>query len=112
MQRIQQVSRGTERFFFGRDGLFPYRTIGIIRIDQAQVIRCYGHTEQFERLVHPLFLFGGQGNVFTQLFQVDDPVPYLPFPVVPLLIGHLGEQLFSSAFFHMFFLLITKHIVR
>ena len=78
------------------DALTADGVMGIIGIDKAQVIRRDGHAQGLEGLFNALFLLSGQAHVFLELIKSLDAVFHLPFPIVPLFVGDIGKQLFSS----------------
>ena len=96
MQWVEQVGSSLMCLGASGDALLAHGVMRIIGVDKAQVIRSDSHAQGGEGLFHALFLLGSEADVFLQVLECLDAVLHLPFPVVPLLIGHIGKQLFSS----------------
>ena len=84
----------------GGDSLKPHGVPGVAGLNQGQVIGGDGHTQGAQAGLDALFLFGGQLDVFFQVLQGLDAVFNLPSPVVPLLIGDVGEQFSTARYIH------------
>ena len=102
VQRVEQVGSGLVCLKPSGDALTAHGIVWVIGIDQTQVVGCDSHAQGGEGLLHALFLLGGKAHIFLEFFKCLDAVFHLPLPVVPLLVGDFGKELFSSRFSHNF----------
>ena len=100
VQRVVEVGGGDVALFAGGDGLATDGVVGVVGVDKTQIIRRDGHTELGQSFLDTFGLFRGEGEILAQLFVGLDTILDLPFPVVPLFVGNLREQLFSAVDFH------------
>ena len=70
----------------------------IVGIDQRQIVRRDGHTQAAQRFFHPHLLLFGQSKMLLELIQSFDAVGYLPMPIIPLFLGHIGKGTESPGF--------------
>ena len=91
MQRVEQVGSGLMGLGTGGNALTADGIVGIIGIDEAQVIRSDGHAQGLEGLLDALFLLSGKAHVFLELLECLDAVLHLPLPVIPLLVGNFRK---------------------
>ena len=96
VQRVEKVGTGLMSLKTSGNALLAHWVVGVIGIDEAQVVRSDCHAQSREGLFHALFFLSGKADVLLQVLESLDAVLYLPFPVVPLLIGNIGKELFSS----------------
>ena len=75
--------------------------MGIVEVDQGEVIRRDRHAKLAQRCLDALFLLGSQGHVFFEVFQRFNAVLNLPMPVVPLRIGYVLKHTVGSALSHI-----------
>jgi len=69
---------------------------GIVQIDQGQVVGGNSHAQLAQGLADALFLIGSQGHVLLQILNRLSAVGDLPMPVVPQILGNVGEQTVAS----------------
>jgi len=69
---------------------------GIVQIDQGQVVGGNSHAQLAQSLADALFLIGSQGHVLLQILNRLSAVSDLPMPVVPQILGNIGEQTVAS----------------
>ncbi|KLU60630.1 hypothetical protein CEB3_c30130 [Peptococcaceae bacterium CEB3] len=74
----------------GRDRLAANRAAGIVRVDQAGIIRGDCHAEIFQTLIYPRLGSICQRHDLLQLFDRHDPMGHLRMPVVSLFIRDLS----------------------
>ena len=74
--------------------------IGIVRVDEREIIRGDSHAQRAEALCYALFLLGSELDVFFEILEGLNAVLDLPFPVVPQLVGNIGEKAVLPAFIH------------
>ena len=101
VQRIGVFIGGKLKLMLGRYGLLTDGVVGIVKIDKGKVIRGDGHAQPAQRSLYAFFFFFGKGYVFLKVLKSFYAVLYLPFPIVPLFIGHVQEQAVFPAFPHL-----------
>ena len=69
---------------------------GIVQIDQGQVVGGNSHAQLAQSLADALLLIGSQGHVLLQILNRLSAVGDLPMPVVPQILGNIGEQTVAS----------------
>ena len=100
VQGVQQVGVGLMQLLGGGDGLQTDGIMGITGLDQGQVVGGDGHAQGAQAGLDAFLFLGGQLDVLLQIFQSLDTVLDLPVPVIPLLIGHVGEQDLTAGLYH------------
>ena len=100
VQGIQQVGVGLVQLLGGGDGLQTDGIMGITGLDQGQVVGGDGHAQGAQAGLDAFLFLGSQLDVLLQIFQSLDTVLDLPVPVIPLLIGHVGEQDLTAGLYH------------
>ena len=100
MQGVQQVGSGLMQLGPGGNGLFADGVVGVVGVDQGEVVGGDGHAQSAEAGLDALLLLGSQRDVFFQVLQGLNAVFDLPSPVVPLGVGDVGEQLCAAGNFH------------
>ena len=108
MQRVGILIGGELKLMLGGDSLLADRIVGIVKIDEGEIVRGYGHAQPAQSSLYALFLFFGKGDVLLEVLKSFNAVFNLPFPIVPLLVGHVQEQTVFPAFPHFGFLLFIK----
>ena len=68
----------------------------IVQIDQGQIVGGNSHAQLAQRLADTLLLIGGQGHILLQVLNRLSAVGDLPMPVVPQILGNIGEQTVAS----------------
>ena len=68
----------------------------IVQIDQGQIVGGNSHAQLAQRLADTLLLIGGQGHILFQVLNRLSAVGDLPMPVVPQILGNIGEQTVAS----------------
>ena len=100
VQGVQQVGVGLMQLLGGGDGLQPDGIVGIAGLNQGQVVGGDGHAQGAQAGLDAFLFLGSQLNVLLQILQGLDAVLDLPVPVVPLLVGDVGEQDFTARLYH------------
>ena len=100
VQRVQQVGAGLMQLLGGGDGLQPDGIVRIAGLNQGQVVGGDGHAQGAQAGLDAFLFLGSQLNVLLQILQGLDAVLDLPVPVVPLLVGDVGEQDFTARLYH------------
>ena len=100
MKGVKLVLGSLIKLCRGRNALTTNGIIGIVRVDEGEIIGSDRHAERAEAFRNTLFLLGSQGDVFFEIFKSFDAVCNLPMPIVPKLIGNIGEQTVLPAFIH------------
>ena len=96
VQRVEQVGTRLMCLQSRRYALTADGVVRVVGVDQTQIIGSDGHAERLERLFHAFLLLSRQADVFLQFVEGFYSVSYLPFPVVPLFVGDVGKEQFSS----------------
>ena len=100
MKGVKLVLGSLIKLCRGRNALTTNGIIGIVRVDEGEIIGSDRHAERAEAFRNALFFLGSQGDVFFEIFKSFDAVCNLPMPIVPKLIGNIGEQTVLPAFIH------------
>ncbi len=100
MKGVKLVLGSLIKLCRGRNALTTNGIIGIVRVDEGEIIGSDRHAERAEAFRNALFLLGSQGDVFFEIFKSFDAICNLPMPIVPKLIGNIGEQTVLPAFIH------------
>ncbi len=100
VERIELIFGRLVKLRCGGDALTADGIIGIVRVDQGEIIGGDRHAESAEALSYALFLFGGELDVFFKVVQRLDAVLHLPAPVIPKLVGNVCEKTVLSALIH------------
>ena len=100
VQGVQQVGVGLMQLLGGGDGLQPDGIVRIAGLNQGQVVGGDGHAQGAQAGLDAFLFLGSQLNVLLQILQGLDAVLDLPVPVVPLLVGDVGEQDFTARLYH------------
>ncbi len=58
VQRVFQVRRADVKLIGSRNRLFADGVVGVVGIDDTQIVRRNGHTNGFQRFADTVFLFG------------------------------------------------------
>jgi hypothetical protein len=98
MQGVGILVIGELQLVAGGDRLLTDGIVGIVQIDQGQIVRGDSHAQLAQRGGNALFLFGSQLDVLFQLIQRLDPVFDLPMPIVPFSAGTSRNRPFSLLF--------------
>ena len=98
MKGVQQVGGAPAELLGGGDGLPPDGVMGIVGINEGEVVGGNGHAQGAQTGPDARLLLGRQGDVFLQILQGLGPVGHLPAPVVPVGVGHIGEKLLTARF--------------
>ena len=69
---------------------------GIVQVDQGQVVGGNSHAQLAQRLADTLLLIGSQVHVLLQILNRLSAVGDLPMPVIPQILGNIGEQTVAS----------------
>ena len=100
MKGVKLVLGSLIKLCRGRNALTTNGIIGIVRVDEGEIIGSDRHAERAEAFRNALFFLGSQGDVFFEIFKSFDAICNLPMPIVPKLIGNIGEQTVLPAFIH------------
>ena len=106
MQRIELILGSLIELCRGGDALTADGIIGIVRIDEGEVIGGDRHAERAKAACYAFLLLGSELDVFFEILKGLNAIFDLPMPIVPKLIGNICEKAILSAFIHGLFLSI------
>ena len=72
------------------DNLPPDGAVRVVAFDEVEKVRRDGQRQLAARYLDARAFAGRQDEMLLKLFEPGNPVLELPFPVVPLLGGHVG----------------------
>src|SRR5574344_67189 len=100
MQRVEQIGSRLMSLCGCRDSLTTNRIVRVVGVNETHIVWCDGHTERCQRFTHTFLFLFGEGDVFVEFFEGLNTMSHLPFPVVPLFIGNIRKEFFSSVYLH------------
>ena len=89
MERVVHIVQRDERFIVQRQALPADRARRIVRVHEAGVVGIDARGKPVDGVAQPLLLFRRQVDHLAQLLDAAQPVPHLPLPIRPLLLGHI-----------------------
>ena len=92
VERIPGQLARIEQLLDGGNRLHAKRIVGVIEVDQAEVVRRDGCAVQLEDVREPRVGHVVEFEEAGQILQGGDAVFLLPLPVVPLLVRNIGIE--------------------
>ena len=92
VERVRHFMIQSNQFLDLRNGLQADRTERIVGIDQGGVVGRDAEPKELFRPLGSVLLAAGQGKAGVQLGGSRYPVPKLPLPIVPLIVGGAGPN--------------------
>ena len=98
VQRVRILIVGIVQLLGARDRHLADRIVGIVEVDQREIVGRDRHAQLSQRLFDPVLLIGRQGHDLLEIVDRFGAVFHLPMPVVPKRLGNVGKQ--TVAGFH------------